>query len=194
MRKANREVKSIEEIRDVMDRCDACRIGLAGDGAPYIVPMNFGFELGGGYVVDKSVGGVFNRGDNTTDAGGGVSARAEDPSDSSEGRKLTLWFHCATEGRKIDLIADGCAAGFEMDTGHELHQGEGACDYSMSFESVIGAGRICQVTDKEERLHGLETIMSHYGGAGLPFNDAVLAKTCVLRLDAAAFTCKRLQK
>jgi nitroimidazol reductase NimA-like FMN-containing flavoprotein (pyridoxamine 5'-phosphate oxidase superfamily) len=175
----------------VIDRCDVCRIGIAGDGAPYIVPMNFGFEFSGSGVADDVGGGVFNNCDDTSNTSGGASAIVKD---SSDGSKLTLWFHCAVEGRKIDLIADGCEAGFEMDTDHELRTGEGACDYSMNYASVIGIGRIRKVTDESERLHGLKTIMSHYGGAGLSFNDAVLARTCVLRLDVAVFTCKRLKK
>ncbi|MDR3225833.1 MAG: pyridoxamine 5'-phosphate oxidase family protein [Clostridiales Family XIII bacterium] len=200
MRKANREVRAIKEIQDVIDRCDACRIGLAGDGAPYIVPMNFGFELSGG--------GTFGiDGHDTVDADGGVfgidsgnTAGIDDGNISActgaspEARNLTLWFHCATVGRKLDLIGDGCEAGFEMDTDHELRAGDNACDYSMCYASVIGVGRIGKVTDEAEKLHGLKMVMAHYGGEGLPFKDAVLAHTCVLRLDATAFTCKRLKK
>jgi nitroimidazol reductase NimA-like FMN-containing flavoprotein (pyridoxamine 5'-phosphate oxidase superfamily) len=162
MRLTKREVKSIEEIRAVIDSCDVCRIGLADDGVPYIVPMNFGYEFGG--------------------------------EESPESERLTLWFHCATEGRKLDLIAGGCNAGFEMDTRHELISAENACDYSMNYASLIGSGRISKVTDDDEKLHGLKVLMSHYGGEGRPFNESVIARTCVLRLDAAEFACKRLKK
>ncbi|MDR0596083.1 MAG: pyridoxamine 5'-phosphate oxidase family protein [Clostridiales Family XIII bacterium] len=164
MRKADREVKSVSDIRGVLDRCDACRIGLATGGAPYIVPLNFGFEL-----VEGEPGAA---------------------------AKLTLWFHCATEGRKLDLIEaggeGGSDAGFEMDTDHELVVGKSSCDFSMKYKSVIGTGVIRRAADEEEKLHGLKAIMAHYGGDGLPFSEAVLARTCVLRLDASEFACKRL--
>jgi nitroimidazol reductase NimA-like FMN-containing flavoprotein (pyridoxamine 5'-phosphate oxidase superfamily) len=163
MRKADREVKSVSDIRGVLDRCDTCRIGLATGGAPYIVPLNFGFEL-----VEGEPGAT---------------------------AKLTLWFHCATEGRKLDLIdaggEGGSDAGFEMDTDHELVTGESSCKFTMNYASVIGSGKLRRVTDSAEKLHGLKAIMAHYGGEDLPFNEAVLARTCVLRLDATEFACKR---
>ncbi|MDR0518835.1 MAG: pyridoxamine 5'-phosphate oxidase family protein [Clostridiales Family XIII bacterium] len=165
MRKSDREVKSIEKIKAVIDGCDACRVGLPTEGAPYVVPLNFGYELCGG--------------------------------DGAGEAKLTLWFHCATEGRKLDLIdafgsGGECAAGFEMDTDHELVVGKSSCDFSMKYKSVIGTGVIRRAADAEEKLHGLKAIMAHYGGDGLPFNEAILARTCVLRLDASEFACKRL--
>ncbi|MDR1068794.1 MAG: pyridoxamine 5'-phosphate oxidase family protein [Clostridiales Family XIII bacterium] len=162
MRNANQEIKETGEIRSIVKRCDVCRVGLAVDGgAPYIVPMNFGFEF---------------------DAGG-----------APEMPRLTLWFHGATEGRKLDLIADGCSAGFEMDTDHKLLVGESSCNYSMNYASIIGSGRIARVTEEDEKLHGLKAIMAHYGGAGRPFNEDSFARTCVLRLDVAEYACKRLQ-
>jgi nitroimidazol reductase NimA-like FMN-containing flavoprotein (pyridoxamine 5'-phosphate oxidase superfamily) len=167
MRKSNREVKSGEEILGIIERCDACRIALPTGGAPYIVPLSFGYEYG---VADPSAG-----------AGG-------------RGNVLTLWFHCALEGRKLDIIKDGCAAGFEMDTDHELKPGAGACGYSMNYASVIGNGRIAPVTDDAERLRGLDAIMKHYGGAGLSYDKKNLSLTCVLRLDVAEYACKRLKK
>jgi nitroimidazol reductase NimA-like FMN-containing flavoprotein (pyridoxamine 5'-phosphate oxidase superfamily) len=157
MRLAKREVTSFDEIREIIERCDVCRIALNAEGAPYIVPLNFGFEF-------------------------------------RQGERLTLWFHGAVEGRKLDLIGAGTDAGFEMDTDHELLTGEKACDYSMNFASVIGHGRISKVTDDAERLHGLEILMKHYGGEELPFDESLLPRTCVLKLEAENYTCKRLKK
>jgi nitroimidazol reductase NimA-like FMN-containing flavoprotein (pyridoxamine 5'-phosphate oxidase superfamily) len=178
MRKKNREVRLPEEIRGIVERCDVCRVALPTEGAPYIVPMNFGFEFSGGGGGDSD--------------GSGGSIGSEDGAAAKD--KLTLWFHCAVAGRKLDLIADGCEAGFEMDTDHELRPGETACAYSMNYASVIGSGHIAQVADNEERMHGLKAIMKHYGGDGLPFNEKDLSLTCVLRLDAAEYACKRLKK
>jgi nitroimidazol reductase NimA-like FMN-containing flavoprotein (pyridoxamine 5'-phosphate oxidase superfamily) len=162
MRRANREVTSFDEIKGIIDRCDVCRIGLATGGAPYIVPMNFGYDF----------------------------------SEEASVKKLTLWFHGAREGRKLDLIGDGCAAGFEMDTDSKLHTGEAACDYSMSFASLIGSGRIEPVADEAERMRGLVALMKHYGAKeeALKFNEAMLAQTCVLKLEVSEFACKRLKK
>lgn len=50
MRKQDREVKSIEAIAEILSRCDTIRIGIADAGAPYIVPVSFGFELQDGTI------------------------------------------------------------------------------------------------------------------------------------------------
>lgn len=51
MRRDEREVSSIEEIYDILSRCDTIRVGLNGDGYPYIVPMTFGSELKDGKII-----------------------------------------------------------------------------------------------------------------------------------------------
>ena len=42
MRRSDREVKDIQEIIAIIDKCDVCRLALNDDGFPYIVPLNFG--------------------------------------------------------------------------------------------------------------------------------------------------------
>jgi nitroimidazol reductase NimA-like FMN-containing flavoprotein (pyridoxamine 5'-phosphate oxidase superfamily) len=108
---------------------------------------------------------------------------------------LTLWFHCAREGRKLDMIRENGNVCFEMDCGHELKHGATACAYSMNFESIIGYGRICVEVDAARRIHGMETIMRKYSReSAFQFADAALAQTVALRLDVREFTGKRLQK
>lgn len=50
MRRKDREVAGQEEIMQILDRCQVCRLALADQGAPYIVPMNFGAELEDGRI------------------------------------------------------------------------------------------------------------------------------------------------
>jgi len=114
--------------------------------------------------------------------------------DFADDGRLTLWFHCAREGRKLDIIGEGVKAGFEMDCNHVITAGETACKFSMKYESIIGTGFIAPVADTSARMHGLERLMAHYGGAGLPFSEEALALTTVLRLDVETFTGKRLNK
>lgn len=45
MRKSEREIKSKDEIIDIINRCDVCRLGLNDDGYPYIIPLNFGYTF-----------------------------------------------------------------------------------------------------------------------------------------------------
>ena len=52
MRRADREVTDVNEIYDIIRGCDTCCIALNGeDGFPYVIPMNFGFEVNDGKPV-----------------------------------------------------------------------------------------------------------------------------------------------
>jgi len=51
MRRSDREIKSWDEIVDVLNRADTIRLGIHGDPYPYVVPLSFGFEDCGGFIV-----------------------------------------------------------------------------------------------------------------------------------------------
>lgn len=47
MRKREREIKDLEEIRSILDTCKIIHLGLSDNGQPYVVPMNYGYLLEG---------------------------------------------------------------------------------------------------------------------------------------------------
>lgn len=51
MRREDREIKSLEDIYDVLERCDVIRIAMNAGDAPYVVPMTFGCNMEGGKIV-----------------------------------------------------------------------------------------------------------------------------------------------
>jgi uncharacterized protein len=103
-----------------------------------------------------------------------------------------LYFHCAKEGKKLDMIRRNNHVCFEMDVDHELYPGKNACDWGMKFSSVIGYGYIVEVTDKTEKLSGMNCLMEHYGGSGeYYYKDNVFEQTTLLRLDITEMTGKR---
>lgn len=157
MRQDKREIKNLAELEDILQKCDTCRLALSDDGQPYIVPLNYGYQLTDG--------------------------------------QLTLYFHCANDGRKLEIISRNNRSCFEMDCSHQLLTGELACQYTMNFESIIGSGLIETVSDPDEKIAGLNALMRHYSGrADWPFDPKALAKTTVLRLRAVEFCGKRLCK
>ena len=99
MRKANREIKDEQLMRQTLETADTCRLALNTGGAPYIVPLSYGYTL--------------------------------------EDNRLTLYFHCADEGRKLELMAADNRAGFELDCGQKLVTGPKACHYSTQFMSIV---------------------------------------------------------
>ncbi|MDR2743267.1 MAG: pyridoxamine 5'-phosphate oxidase family protein [Treponema sp.] len=44
MRRKDREVTGAEELLEIIQECGVCRLGMADNGTPYIVPLNFGYE------------------------------------------------------------------------------------------------------------------------------------------------------
>lgn len=50
MRRRDREITNLDEIVEIMKRCDVCRIAINDEVYPYILPVNFGFEL-----VDENI-------------------------------------------------------------------------------------------------------------------------------------------
>lgn len=47
MRRANREVKGIENIVEIIGKCKVLSLGMCDGNIPYVVPMNFGYEAAG---------------------------------------------------------------------------------------------------------------------------------------------------
>jgi nitroimidazol reductase NimA-like FMN-containing flavoprotein (pyridoxamine 5'-phosphate oxidase superfamily) len=108
------------------------------------------------------------------------------------GEEGKIYFHCAREGKKIDMIRKNNYVCFEMDTNHVLHEGNKACDFGMSYSSVIGYGHITIVKDPTERISGLNQIMYHYTGKReFSYKPDVIEKTLILRLDIKEMTGKR---
>lgn len=108
-----------------------------------------------------------------------------------ENGRYVFWFHGASEGRKLELIRQNGKAGFEMERGAVLKGGEMGCDWTTSFESVIGTGSIAPVQTEQEKRHGLQVIMRHLTGkADWQFREDYVQSVCVFRLEAEKLSCK----
>ena len=51
MRKSKREITDFRKIAALVGRCDTVRLGICDEGAPYVVPVSFGYEVSGGRLV-----------------------------------------------------------------------------------------------------------------------------------------------
>lgn len=109
----------------------------------------------------------------------------------SGGDNACFFFHCAKEGRKLEMIKRNNFVCFELDTDHELYEGEVGCDWGMKFSSVVGYGKITVVENKETRIEALDCIMSHYSGRKMfSYDEKVLENTTILRLEVGEITGK----
>jgi nitroimidazol reductase NimA-like FMN-containing flavoprotein (pyridoxamine 5'-phosphate oxidase superfamily) len=43
MRRQDLRITSREEIKEILEDCERCRLGFSDDGIPYVVPANFGY-------------------------------------------------------------------------------------------------------------------------------------------------------
>jgi uncharacterized protein len=103
-----------------------------------------------------------------------------------------LYFHCANEGRKLEMIRINSYVCFEMDVDHQIYGGINGCDWGMKYSSVIGYGYISIITEKEAVKTGLDCIMGHYSGQkDYTYDDKVLERSTILRLDITEMTGKK---
>lgn len=82
--------------------------------------------------------------------------------------RVSVVFHCAHEGRRLDCGA-GSARRVEVDGGHALIEGNSACEYGFHYQSVIGFGRAERVTDPAEKARCLSLLMRHQTGRDFSF-------------------------
>lgn len=107
-----------------------------------------------------------------------------------------LYFHCAKEGTKLDLLRREPFVGFSAaNMLRVFNKGAAPCGYTADYESVCGTGVATIVRSDAERLHGLKVLMAHYTGE--TFSDAdflprILALTEVVKIEVRSWTCKRL--
>ena len=128
MRRKDREIIDIEEVFDILQRCETIRIGYHGEKYPYIVPVSFGTEMISG--------------------------------------KPVIYFHCARQGMKLDLLQANAHVCVEGDRFFKTE----TTDHGITtrYESVIGFGDCVIVSDHDEMLHGLHLLTEHYGYSDYP--------------------------
>ena len=106
--------------------------------------------------------------------------------------RLTLYCHCAKEGKKLELMKMNNKVCFQTDIDHEIVKAENACDWGMKYRSIVGLGLLESITNEEEKKKGLNCIMDHYGFAGKKeYDEKVLSITEVLKLTVTEFTGKK---
>lgn len=104
--------------------------------------------------------------------------------------QIYLYFHCAKEGRKIDLLPKQNKVSFEMDTKHRLEGGPLGCDYTCFYQSVMGTGKL-EIVEGDEKTFGLKKIMEHYTGrTEWDFDNKYFNAVYILKLTVKALSCK----
>lgn len=106
-------------------------------------------------------------------------------------RDDVLYFHGASEGRKIDVLRRNPRVCFEFDLIGEPVESESACNWSMRYQSVIGFGEAVFVEGLEEKREALNVIMAHYSKGAFEFPEKALSATSVFRVEIERMTAKQ---
>lgn len=110
---------------------------------------------------------------------------------SDEGLRK-LYFHCANEGRKLEMIRKNNFVCFQMDAEHQIYKGEQGCDWGMKYSSVVGYGNITIISEPDLKKTGLNCIMAKYGGEKeYSYDEKVLERTTILSLEIKEMTGKK---
>lgn len=104
---------------------------------------------------------------------------------------MTLYFHSATEGRKIRLLKRAAQVCFEIDGEHELIKADSPCSWGMRYASVIGYGIPRFIEGVAEKRAALSIIMAQFSDDVFEFSEQSMAATAVFAVDITAMTGKR---
>ena len=154
MRRKDRAVADSREIAAILSACKVCHLAIPDGGAPYVVPLNFGFTL--------------------------------------EHGALTLYFHSAKQGRKLELLSRRPCVGFAVSRELGDVRADEPCRSGCCYESVLGSGTAEILTDTDEKCAALTRLMQHqFGGGEIAFTHAQAEGVCVFRVVSTMFQAKR---
>ncbi|MHB9022876.1 MAG: pyridoxamine 5'-phosphate oxidase family protein [Armatimonadota bacterium] len=102
-----------------------------------------------------------------------------------------LYFHAATEGRKLDILRINQRVCVEFDIDQEIVMAPVSCNIAMRYRSVIGFGTAVIVEDAEEKRIGLEAVVLQYVKECTPFPAEMLERTMVIRVALEEMTGKK---
>lgn len=149
MRRSEKAVTDPQQLEEIIRAGRICRLALAAEPAPYIVPLNYGFAEG------------------------------------------VLYFHCAAEGRKIELLQQNPQVGFEIDIDLGLRQGESACHWGARYRCVIGHGRVEFVEGSGAKRRALDLLMAQYAEGEFDYPEKAICETTIFKLVIAEMTGKQ---
>lgn len=153
MRKREREITDVKEIRSILDSCKILHLGLSDEGQPYVVPLNYGYVL--------------------------------------ENNMLIFYLHGATEGYKYEVIRKNPKVSFAMECDAVPFEGKVACQYGMSYRSLMGMGKAEIVTDIDEKQRGLSVLMKTQTGKDFEFNERLVSIVNVIKVTVDSYSAKK---
>ena len=102
-----------------------------------------------------------------------------------------LYFHSASEGRKIDMIRRNNRVCFEFDIDQQLIKEKEACLWGMNYRSIIGFGKATIIETDDKMQEMLDIIMNHYGDGDFEYSADLMEMMVIIKVDIDEMTNKQ---
>ncbi len=102
-----------------------------------------------------------------------------------------LYFHSASEGRKIDMIRRNNRVCFEFDIDQQLIKEKEACLWGMNYRSIIGFGKATIIETDDKMQEMLDIIMNHYGDGDFEYSADLMEMMVIIKVDIDEMTGKQ---
>ena len=105
-----------------------------------------------------------------------------------------LYFHSASEGKKVDVLRNNDRICFEVDVDQQHVDSQIPSECTMRYSSVIGFGRAVFVTDPAEKRQALDVLMQHYADSPsepYEYSDRSLTKVTIIKVEIESMSGKQ---
>ena len=94
-----------------------------------------------------------------------------------------LYFHSASQGRKLEILKNNRNVCFEMDVDQELVSEGIPCKWGFRYRSVVGFGKISFIKEPESKRDALRIIMRNYSEEVFDFTESELFGITIIKVD-----------
>ena len=102
-----------------------------------------------------------------------------------------LYFHCAGQGKKLDILRKNNNVCFEVDIDHELIKAGKPCDLGMKYKSVIGFGKAVFIEEVELKRKAFDIILQHFSEGAFEYPEEAVKNTAVIKVEIQSMTGKK---
>jgi nitroimidazol reductase NimA-like FMN-containing flavoprotein (pyridoxamine 5'-phosphate oxidase superfamily) len=102
-----------------------------------------------------------------------------------------LYFHCAGQGKKLDILRRNNNVCFEVDIDSQVMKADQACDWEMKYKSVIAFGKAVFIKDIESKRKALDVIMHEYSDGTFEYPANAIDNMVVIKIEIESMTGKQ---
>ena len=95
-----------------------------------------------------------------------------------------IFIHTAKTGRKIDFIEKNNLVCFEFDVDVKTIEDKAIpCKWTSAYKSVIGYGKMIELTEFDDQENAINQIMLHYSGKEWKFDERMLKSVKLWKIE-----------